>query len=239
MKALNDLRIKAEKMVERVIDVGPFDQQVQRTKRPTFAPPIHPLGEELVTLLFEVNWLSADELAIARLWARFTSPRRGPVRCEGFELRAGQKHNGGKIWTGQYFDKERVLENLERQIEEATKPQVLSFLEDALRVTRAKTGGWSFGPRWSWSGEPGQLEKLKRIVELGHTRVMSFAGDPDTQIRAGGRYWGHCAICGKALSEPHSIEYGVGPECRRRYDITIPQAPGQWIIGGSDANVAA
>src|SRR5437879_6804031 len=100
MKALDDLRLKAQQMVEQVTG-----ERSERTKRPTFAPPIHPLGEELVMLLYEVNWLSADELALARLWARFTSPRRGAVVCQGFELRAGQQHNGSTNWTEEYLDK--------------------------------------------------------------------------------------------------------------------------------------
>jgi hypothetical protein len=230
--SLDDLRAKAEKMVQ------PSTGVEIRQKRPTFAPPIHPLGEELVMLLYEVGWLSDDDLAIARLWSGFTSPRRGPLRCEGFQLIAGQKREKQKaIWTAQYFDKARVLANTQRQIDETKDPRVLSFLEDARRITEAKAGGWSFGPRWTSYRIRGMdvLKQVHRIVELGHERAMNFLGNPDREMRTAGRYWGHCACCGKALSDPHSIEYGIGPECRRRYDITIRQAPGQWIISGSDS----
>ena len=164
----------------------------------------------------------------------FTDPRRGPVRCPGFELRAGQKHNGKTIWTGQYFDKGRAMANAERQREHSTSPEIREFFKRAIEETQAKTGGWSFGPRWSWSRIPGRLQKLEHAVELGQARVMDFAGAPDEQMRAGGRFCGRCCICGKALTDPHSIELGIGPECRHELHLTARQAPGPWIIGGSN-----
>ncbi len=228
MNALDDLRLKAQKMVER-------DDSAERTKRPTFAPAIYPLGDELVQLLHKDEMLSPVGQPLARLWARFTSPCRGSVECDGFDLIAGTKHDKKRrMWRAHHFDKEKVLANLQRQMEMTTHSSTLSFLDDALRTTQSKTGGWTFypGPGW-WGGN------RSRIAELSQQRVMVFLGAIDEEMRAAGRYWGHCCVCGKALTVPESIEYGVGPECRRRYDVTIRQAPGQWIIGGSDAADAA
>lgn len=207
----------------------------QRTKRPTFAPPLV-IDGELLRLLYDLAWLSGDDLAVARLWARFTSPRRGAIRCDGFELRAGQKHTGGKIWEGQYFDKDYVLANLTRQIAQSKDSRTLSFLEDARRNTEAKAGGWTFGPRWTRYRHDGKdvLSEVRRIVQLGQDRVMDFAGAPGEQMRAAGKYCGHCCVCGKCLTDPHSIELGIGPECREKFQVTVPHAPGAWVIGGTN-----
>lgn len=223
---LDGLRTKAEYMA--AVSDG-------LTRRPTWAPRLL-LGDELLTLLYELDWLGGDDKAVARLWARFTDPRRGTVRCEGFELRAGETHTGRKIFTAQYFDKAVVIANLKRNIERSTVPEMRTYLEDVLRRTEAKTGGWSFGPLWrSWPRGPvGGLEKLRRLVELGRARVMDFAGATDEQMRAAGKYFGNCCCCGKSLTDPQSIDLGIGPECRHKFHVTAANAPGAWIIGGTN-----
>jgi hypothetical protein len=133
--ALDNLRVKA---VEVAVHDG-------LTRRPTWAPTIL-VGEELLYLLFDLGWLYADDLAVARLWSRFTTPKRGAVHCDGFELRAGRDRKGEKIWEGQYFNKEQVLGNLRQQLNVVREPGMRDWLQDALRKTEAKTGGWSFGP---------------------------------------------------------------------------------------------
>jgi len=223
MDFLNELRTKAEQM-------GVHDDL---TRRPSWAPRIL-VGEELLVLLYELSWLGENDLAVARLWSRFTDPRRGPVGCEGFELRAGETHNGKKIWTAQYFDKNKVLLNLKKQMDSTNDPRFLSALDDFRRQTEARIGGWSFGPNWSWSRKPGRLEKLKRAVQLGQARVMDFAGAADEQMRAAGRYFGHCCCCGRALTDPQSIELGIGPECRHKFGLSPAQSPGALVIGGQE-----
>jgi hypothetical protein len=224
---LDGLRIKAEQMA--VSD--------DLTRRPTWAPRLL-LSEELLTLLYELEWLGGDDKATGRLWARFTDPRRGMVRCEGFELRAGETHAGGKIFTAQYFDKALVMENAKRNLEQC-RPELRPHFEDVLRKMEGKTGGWDFGPHWikprkttgSWAIK---YPKYVRARELGQARVTDFAGEPEGQMRAAGRYFGHCCCCGKALTDPQSIELGIGPECRHRVGVTAATAPGPWIIGGTN-----
>jgi hypothetical protein len=36
------------------------------------------------------------------------------------------------------------------------------------------------------------------------------------------------------LTDPVSVELGIGPECRHKFHMSVPQAPGAWTIGGSD-----
>lgn len=222
MDCLNELRAKAESLVSD-----------EPTRRPTWAPRLF-IAPELTMLLIEMGWLTGDENADARLWARFTDPRRGTVECEGFELRAGEEHSGKMIFYAQYFDKAAVIENLQQHLETVTDPNIRERLEYGLKVTGSKAGGWTFGPRYRvWN--PERKSKLERIVELGRERVLEFAGAPDKQMREAGRFYGHCCICGKSLTDPISIELGIGPECRHKLHVTPSGALGPWIIGGSNA----
>jgi hypothetical protein len=52
-----------------------------------------------------------------------------------------------------------------------------------------------------------------RTYELGQARILNFVGAPDAQMQAAGRLWGHCCRCGKALTDPLSLERGIGPDC--------------------------
>jgi hypothetical protein len=52
-----------------------------------------------------------------------------------------------------------------------------------------------------------------RVLELARQRVLDFIGAPDAQMQLAGRLWGHCCICGKELTDPVSLERGIGPEC--------------------------
>jgi len=57
-------------------------------------------------------------------------------------------------------------------------------------------------------------QRLKqRTYELAQARVLDFIGAPDTQMQAAGRLWGHCCRCGKQLTDPLSLERGIGPDC--------------------------
>jgi hypothetical protein len=56
----------------------------------------------------------------------------------------------------------------------------------------------------------------RRAFELAAARVAEFAGDQDVQMRAAGRLCGHCAQCFRALTDPKSVEIGIGPECVQR-----------------------
>jgi Family of unknown function (DUF6011) len=49
--------------------------------------------------------------------------------------------------------------------------------------------------------------------ELVKQRVAEFAGDPFAQMIAGAHVTGNCCICGRSLTDPLSLERGIGPEC--------------------------
>jgi hypothetical protein len=80
----------------------------------------------------------------------------------------------------------------------------------------ARDSDWNIG-LGGWYGNRARFERLQ---ELARERVMEFCGDPDTQRRAGGQLTGHCGMCGKAMWDPISLEYGIGPECRSGYTVS-------------------
>jgi hypothetical protein len=197
-------RLDAEEMVRVRAETAPLDALRERadhmvegytgTKRPTFAPALT-LDGELVSILRQLGWLETADKDVARLWARYSDPRRGPVRCSGFELRAGQSRSGK------------------------------CFFE----TMRDKNGSWQSGPRWrpprtnlpEWKENARAFEArwatryplAVRAVELGAARVADFAGHTDVQMQIGGTLTGACQCCGRALTDPISLERGIGPEC--------------------------
>jgi hypothetical protein len=52
-----------------------------------------------------------------------------------------------------------------------------------------------------------------RAFELGRQRLAEFLGDPEGQMLAGSRLTGKCSRCGAELTDPVSVERGIGPEC--------------------------
>jgi hypothetical protein len=53
----------------------------------------------------------------------------------------------------------------------------------------------------------------RRARELARARVLEFVGAPDAEMQTAARLWGRCCVCGKALTDPLSLERGIGPEC--------------------------
>ena len=52
-----------------------------------------------------------------------------------------------------------------------------------------------------------------RALELARARVLNFIGAPEAQMQVAGRMAGQCCICWKLLTDPISLERGIGPEC--------------------------
>jgi conjugative element/phage-associated large polyvalent protein/uncharacterized protein DUF6011 len=53
----------------------------------------------------------------------------------------------------------------------------------------------------------------QRALELARARILDFIGAPDAQMQLAARLWGHCCTCGKELTDPISLERGIGPDC--------------------------
>jgi hypothetical protein len=54
----------------------------------------------------------------------------------------------------------------------------------------------------------------ERLRELGLAAILAFTGAPDETMQRGARLAGICCNCGRTLTDPTSLELGIGPECR-------------------------
>lgn len=229
-------------------------------RRPSWAPALV-LEGELLSLLRSVNWIKEDGKPVARLWARFTDPRRGPVRCMGFELRAGEARSGvcffesmreasgawrnGPCWCEPMpprsygiYDEARHLEAIAKEREAYAQAQremcrqgrseaeyddaweselsASKELDAELRkmgVFRLRTPEQIRKEHQDYELARERHRKLSRITELGAARVADFAGRSGEEMRLGALMTKACSCCGRALTDPVSLERGIGPEC--------------------------
>ncbi len=185
------------------------DNEIKR--RPNFAPFLK-LDDNLAATCADLGWLKSDDKAITRLWATFLDPRhrrRHLYRLEdGAAVATGERPAivcvGGELHIGATRQGERIF----------------SFQRDPT------SGRWRTGPIWV---HPATLRNqvarerferfearyplVLRATELASALVAGSIGDPVGLMQITGRYCGHCAICGKALAEPLSLERGIGPDC--------------------------
>jgi hypothetical protein len=79
-----------------------------------------------------------------------------------------------------------------------------------------------------------QHAKLRnQVLQLAQQRVLEFVGAPDAQMQAAARLWGHCCICSKALTDPISLERGIGPDClhaRVQFIRANRDKPRDWLV---------
>ncbi len=78
----------------------------------------------------------------------------------------------------------------------------------SLAKLRADIGKEEVHPDW-------RCKARTRMTELATQRLLQFVGDPEVERRRGSQITGCCFCCGKTLTDPTSIEHGVGPECIR------------------------
>jgi hypothetical protein len=76
----------------------------------------------------------------------------------------------------------------------------------------------------------------QRTLELARARVLEFIGAPDVQMTTAARLWEHCRVCGKTLTDPISLERGIGPDCHAARIDYIRRAASE---GRSPENIAA
>ncbi len=58
-----------------------------------------------------------------------------------------------------------------------------------------------------------QEELRRRAMSLARARILDFVGAPDAQMQLAARLCGRCCICFKELTDPISLERGIGPDC--------------------------
>jgi uncharacterized protein DUF6011 len=173
------------------------------------------------------------------------------VRCRAFDLHVGMKRKGPKLFWAKRGDDalweqgsqgwkewgDYKFENLQRRVRElkrscAAKEELLrgdlpsSELRQhwAAQIEQAQRELAEIEPGYKAAQEAldARNNKIARLLVLARERVIEFGGgDHLTQMVAGARVSGHCCICGKELTDPTSIERGIGPDCYSQYSKSI------------------
>lgn len=63
----------------------------------------------------------------------------------------------------------------------------------------------------------GKLFPVEACTDEMRAEVAGLAVDPESSAAAYGRQTGHCACCGQKLTDPASVERGIGPICAERF----------------------
>jgi hypothetical protein len=159
--------------------------------------------------------------------------------CRGFELRAGTTHGGEVVWRTQKSVRGGEAKWTDGPRWRGPSGHAESQLEDAQTRYRKERALYETPREWLTEEMArlhlaridarylphiekltAQVPKAKarylllvRSFELGAQRVAAFVGDVEGERRAGAQLTGSCAICGRALTDPISVERGIGPEC--------------------------
>ena len=163
------------------------------------------------------------------------------VRCRAFELRLGTKRSGERLLQAKRDN--AGLWSIDAHIPShfagwPEHQQARRNFERAQgRVTTLTSGAQSHATEWAENCRKhlpeaeaeliackqkfSELDAVRtdyhrRREALGETikqRVAAFAGDSRVEMIAGARVTGNCAICGRGLNDPMSLERGIGPEC--------------------------
>ena len=98
------------------------------------------------------------------------------------------------------------------RVEKAPAPSGLHVLDgEVYRVVVSRESGRPYALRLVEA--PGAFEYAPGAVRhLSEDTLMTLEEARDYGVR-----YGVCAACGRTLTNPESIEYGIGPVCRTRY----------------------
>ena len=98
------------------------------------------------------------------------------------------------------------------RVEKAPAPSGLHVLDgEVYRVVVSRDSGRPYALRLVEA--PGAFEYAPGAVRrLSEDTMMTLDEARDYGVR-----YGVCAACGRTLTNPESIEYGIGPVCRTRY----------------------
>lgn len=65
----------------------------------------------------------------------------------------------------------------------------------------------------------GSFQPVRTCTPEQRSRILAAAANPLEAIIAFGRQTGKCSICNRPLSDPDSLQAGVGPVCRAKFGL--------------------
>jgi hypothetical protein len=219
------------------------DCDVERKVRPSWAPPLIIEGELLEICIalgwLEEDdkpiarlWASfADPKAAGSiLRERRSRHTLSGIACRGFQLHAGSERGstgsmlfeaqrtetgqwrfGPYVSTSDYYSPRSS--EWERLIRERERCQSIPGLDARIERISEQLAAIDAQDLANAQEHHKRQAAPVRAVELAKARVLDFAGAPGVQMALAGRLSGMCFNCGRALTDPLSLERGIGPEC--------------------------
>ena len=134
----------------------------------------------------------------------------------------------GKLRTRSAVEAAGVLVN-----DDALRATFDKLLASGLKRVKLRMSGFAVKPAKSTGKHPGSLYVTEGETYLGRVaggkflrmdcctqetadQVAALIADPMAAIKATGQEFGNCAVCGLELTDPVSIEIGIGPICLKR-----------------------
>ena len=132
-----------------------------------------------------------------------------------------------------------VLRNVER--DKTPAPDVDTTRLEAVFVTASskglkkpalQIGQYRFSPAPATGANPGAIyvkeegtylgkmlngKFLARATQAATAEVLAIAADPLGEAIKNGKLTGRCAICSRKLSDPESVDRGIGPICQEKF----------------------
>jgi len=86
-------------------------------------------------------------------------------------------------------------------------------------TSQTETEEGNYGPQPKYLGKitPNRLDS--RLADEVKAVLLEAASDPLTAAVRYGKETGSCSCCGRDLTNPQSIELGIGPICREKYGL--------------------
>jgi Family of unknown function (DUF6011) len=174
------------------------------------------------------------------LYAGGTRGSRTALLFEAQRLESGKWRFGPREWSGEYssprqYDWERLIREREhlrhelehwclsegRRLQVETRLTEIAHLIEAIDVQDVAD-----------ANEHRKHKSLRQqALELARARVLDFIGAPDVQMQLAARLCGHCCICFKELTDPISLERGIGPDCHaKRIKFIHARAADGWPL---------
>jgi Family of unknown function (DUF6011)/Large polyvalent protein associated domain 29 len=188
------------------------------------------LGAEFATPKRSGRWLRRHvsnlplEGLHCRGFAMWAGGTRGPRSTLLFEAQRAQSEtwrfgpqeyvhdhwsSRGREWEQLMREREGLRHELDYQLSEGRQRQVETGIAECARRLAAIDADDLVKAK----AHHDRQRMRQRALELARTCVLGFIGAPDAQMRTAAALWGHCCVCGKALTDPVSLERGIGPEC--------------------------
>ena len=141
---------------------------------------------------------------------------RGPTHAMLFEAQrteSGEWHFGPRVRTSDYYSPRHS--EWERLVRERERYQSYHSIEPDPSIERITERLAAIDAQDKADAEAHHKRQGFRVraAELAKARVLEFAGAPGVQMALAGRLCGHCFNCWRELTDPISLERGIGPEC--------------------------